>query len=77
MTTDPRAAAIVAGAVRLAHSLDLGVVAEGVAGPDVARALLALGCSRGQGNSLAEAMAPEAIEALLADRLAPHSNAAG
>jgi diguanylate cyclase (GGDEF)-like protein len=77
MTTDPRAAAIVAGAVRLAHSLDLGVVAEGVTGPDVARALLALGCSRGQGNSLAEAMAPEAIEALLADQLVPRSNAAG
>jgi EAL domain-containing protein (putative c-di-GMP-specific phosphodiesterase class I) len=68
MARDARAAAIVAGSVRLAHSLDLGVVAEGVSGPDVARALLALGCTRGQGNSLAEPMAPEAIERLLADQ---------
>lgn len=73
MTTDARAAAIVGGAVRLAHSLDLGVVAEGVSGPDVARALLALGCSRGQGNSLAEAMAPEAIERLLTEQELPHT----
>lgn len=73
MTTDARAAAIVDGAVRLAHSLDLGVVAEGVSGPDVAQALLALGCSRGQGNSLAEPMAPEAIERLLTDQVLPHS----
>lgn len=73
MTTDPRAAAIVDAAVRLAHSLDLGVVAEGVSSPEVVQALLALGCSRGQGNSLAEPMAPEAIERLLAEQVLPHT----
>ncbi len=51
MTADPRAAAIVAGVIRLARSLDLDVVAEGVSGTDVSRALLALGCRRGQGNA--------------------------
>jgi diguanylate cyclase (GGDEF)-like protein len=74
MTVDARAAAIVAAAVRLAHSLDLGVVAEGVSGPDVARALLALGCTRGQGNALAEPMAPEDIERLLAAQRLPHTD---
>jgi EAL domain-containing protein (putative c-di-GMP-specific phosphodiesterase class I)/GGDEF domain-containing protein len=73
MTTDPRAAAIVAGVIRLARSLDLDVVAQGVSGADVSRALLALGCRRGQGNALAEAVAPERIHALLGAQLMPRS----
>ena len=73
MTSDPRAAAIVAGVIRLARSLDLDVVAEGVSGADVSRALLALGCRRGQGNALAEPVAPERIHALLDAQVMPRS----
>jgi EAL domain-containing protein (putative c-di-GMP-specific phosphodiesterase class I)/GGDEF domain-containing protein len=65
MTTDVRAAAIVAGIASLADALDLGVVAEGVDGTDVTAALLRLGCTRGQGNALAAPMEPGKIEALL------------
>lgn len=73
MTTDRRAAALVAGVIRLARSLDLEVVAEGVSGADVSRALLALGCRRGQGNALSEPMAPERIRGLLEAQLMPRS----
>ena len=73
MTHDPRAGAIVAAVVGLAHALDLGVIAEGVSGRDVADALLALGCRRGQGNALSEAMPPEQLEQLLAAQVLPES----
>lgn len=73
MVTDQRAAAIVAGVIGLAKSLGLHVVAEGVSGPDVRAALTELGCSRGQGNGLAEAMPPDRLEALLARQLMPQS----
>jgi EAL domain-containing protein (putative c-di-GMP-specific phosphodiesterase class I) len=75
MIGDARAAAIVAGVVTLAHSLDLDVVAEGVGGSEVCDALLALGCRRGQGNGLAEAMPPERIAELLARQAVPQSDA--
>jgi EAL domain-containing protein (putative c-di-GMP-specific phosphodiesterase class I)/GGDEF domain-containing protein len=75
MAQDARAAAIVAGVVALARSLDLEVVAEGVSGPRVSEALLALGCERGQGNGLAEAMPPDRIAELLALQVLPHSDA--
>jgi EAL domain-containing protein (putative c-di-GMP-specific phosphodiesterase class I)/GGDEF domain-containing protein len=75
MTHDRRAAAIVSGVVALARSLSLDVVAEGVAGPDVADALLDLGCRRGQGNGLAEPMPPESIEDLLVQQNMPQFDA--
>ncbi|MGH8860059.1 MAG: putative bifunctional diguanylate cyclase/phosphodiesterase, partial [Jatrophihabitantaceae bacterium] len=62
MRSDYRAGSIVSGVVALARSLGLGVVAEGVDGPDIARALLALGCDRGQGNGLAAALPPVQLE---------------
>ncbi len=71
MAHDARAAAIVAGVIRLARSLDLDVVAEGVCGSDVSRALLAMGCRRGQGNAMAEPMAPDRIRDLLGAQLVP------
>jgi len=73
MTTDRRAAAIEAGVIRLARSLALDVVAEGVSGPDVSRALLALGCHLGQGNALSEPVAPDRVRALLEAQLMPRS----
>jgi len=65
MLGDTRAAAVVTGVISLAESLHLGVVAEGVDGPDTAAELLRLGCTRGQGNALTEAMPPQRLEALL------------
>jgi EAL domain-containing protein (putative c-di-GMP-specific phosphodiesterase class I)/GGDEF domain-containing protein len=73
MTSDRRAAAIVAGVIRLARSLELDVVAEGVSGADVSRALLALSCRRGQGNALSEPVAPDRVRALLEAQLMPRS----
>ena len=65
MLGDTRAAAVVTGVISLAESLHLGVVAEGVDGPDTATELLRLGCARGQGNALTEAMPPQRLETLL------------
>lgn len=65
LLSDQRSAAVVAGVISLARSLQLDVVAEGVDGPDTAAELVRLGCDRGQGNGLAEAMPPEQLEALL------------
>jgi EAL domain-containing protein (putative c-di-GMP-specific phosphodiesterase class I)/GGDEF domain-containing protein len=65
MTSDLRAASIVTAVLGLAQALGLGAVAEGVDGPETAEALVRLGCRRGQGNGLVEAMAPDALQALL------------
>ena len=65
MRTDPRADALVAGLIALATSLSLESVAEGVDGADTAARLVRLGCTRGQGNSLGEAMPADQVERLL------------
>jgi EAL domain-containing protein (putative c-di-GMP-specific phosphodiesterase class I)/GGDEF domain-containing protein len=65
MATDERARAIVTGVIKLAESLHLDVVAEGIDGPDAVRALVSAGCTRGQGNVLAAAMGPDEISELL------------
>jgi EAL domain-containing protein (putative c-di-GMP-specific phosphodiesterase class I)/GGDEF domain-containing protein len=65
MRTDPRADAVVAGVIALAASLSLEIVAEGVDGADTAARLVRLGCTRGQGNSLGEAMPAQDLERLL------------
>ena len=49
LLTDPRAAAIVASTIVLAHSLDLRVVAEGVEDAATLGRLAALGCDESQG----------------------------
>jgi EAL domain-containing protein (putative c-di-GMP-specific phosphodiesterase class I)/GGDEF domain-containing protein len=71
MTTDARAATVVAGVIALARSLDLGVVAEGVDGADAVTELVRLGCTRGQGNALALAVVPSEITSLLAAQPTP------
>ncbi|MDA7415676.1 EAL domain-containing protein [Xenophilus arseniciresistens] len=63
MVDDPRDAAIVGGMLALARSLDCEVVAEGVTTPAHARALLALGCTQGQGFGIAAPMRPQALPA--------------
>ncbi len=65
LTTNSRAAAIVASVIALARALDLGVVAEGIDGPETTAALLRLGCTRGQGNALSPAAGPDEITDLL------------
>ena len=65
MRTDPRADAVVAGVIALAASLDLETVAEGVDGADTAARLVRLGCTRGQGNALGEAMPGDQVDRLL------------
>jgi diguanylate cyclase (GGDEF)-like protein len=65
MRTDPRAEAVVAGVIALADSLTLETVAEGVDGADTAARLVQLGCTRGQGNSLGEAMPGDQVATLL------------
>ena len=58
---DGRAERIVEGAVRLAHSMGLDVVAEGIETPGQMRALAALRCDQGQGYLWAMAMPAEAL----------------
>jgi EAL domain-containing protein (putative c-di-GMP-specific phosphodiesterase class I) len=65
MTTDPRAHAIVRSVMSLSQALGLDVVAEGISTPEAVTALLELGCERGQGNFLAEAMPADGVEAAL------------
>lgn len=65
LLVDERAAAVVTSVIELAHALGMQVVAEGVDGPDTAAALVRLGCDRGQGNALGEAVPPDELAALL------------
>ncbi|MBO9531994.1 MAG: EAL domain-containing protein [Solirubrobacteraceae bacterium] len=59
-------AAIVAGVIRLAHSLGLDVVAEGVEQAEQAEQLRAWGCEVGQGYHFSRPVPPHAIDELLA-----------
>jgi len=47
--TEPRSAAVVRAAIRLAHELGIDFIAEGVENEGQARFLLASGCEHGQG----------------------------
>jgi EAL domain-containing protein (putative c-di-GMP-specific phosphodiesterase class I) len=61
--------ALVRSIIRLAHSLKLEIVAEGVERPEQVVRLRALGARLGQGFHLAEPMEASAIEALCAQRV--------
>jgi diguanylate cyclase len=61
LATNAQDAAVVAAVMSLAHALGLHVIAEGVEGPDQARALLDLGCSAAQGFLFSKPLAPEAL----------------
>ncbi|MEH3055380.1 MAG: EAL domain-containing protein [Patulibacter minatonensis] len=69
-------AAIVAGVIRLAHSLGLDVVAEGVEHAEQAEQLRAWGCEVGQGYHFSRPVSPERIDALLREVLVPQRRAA-
>ncbi|MGL4174330.1 MAG: putative bifunctional diguanylate cyclase/phosphodiesterase [Actinomycetota bacterium] len=66
LESDPRARAIVAHTVALAHTLDLRVVAEGVETAASAAILAELGCDMGQGFHLARPMSWEEFTVWLA-----------
>ncbi|MEO6200643.1 MAG: EAL domain-containing protein [Cryobacterium sp.] len=70
MATDPRAAALVASAIQLAHSLGLRMVAEGVEDAAAYEQLVAIGCDHAQGYHLSRPLPAADLDRWLADRLA-------
>jgi EAL domain-containing protein (putative c-di-GMP-specific phosphodiesterase class I) len=67
ITTDADDAAIVEGVVRLAHSLGLQAVAEGVETADQLEMLRAWSCQAGQGYHFARPVDPEGVARLLVE----------
>jgi EAL domain-containing protein (putative c-di-GMP-specific phosphodiesterase class I) len=65
MASDPDSRAIVDTVIKLAHSLDMSVVAEGVEDEQQAEQLALLGCETGQGYLFSRPVEPSAIEVLL------------
>jgi EAL domain-containing protein (putative c-di-GMP-specific phosphodiesterase class I) len=63
--------AIVEAVVRLAHALNIEVVAEGIETTAARDALLAIGCDRGQGYLFGRPMPPEELAVLLAHGAKP------
>ena len=62
MTEDPRAAALVASTISLAHSLDLRMVAEGVEDEVTYAELRRLGCDQAQGNYMSQPVPAAELE---------------
>jgi predicted signal transduction protein with EAL and GGDEF domain len=70
MCRDAKDASIVQAIVKMAHSLDLSVTAEGIENADQLAALTALGCDTGQGYLLGRPAAATAIDARQRDTYA-------
>lgn len=67
ITNNPSDAAIVRAIVSLAHSLDLGIVAEGVETIEQAALLRNEGCDEAQGFYFAEPMRPEELMSFISE----------
>ncbi len=65
MNSDPDSRAIVDTVIKLAHSLDMSVVAEGIEEEEQAQELTRLGCETGQGYLFSRPVRSHDIEALL------------
>ncbi len=65
ITTDPDDSAIVSAVIGLAHSLDMGVIAEGVETEAQLRLLRELGCNSAQGYFFSPPLAPDKISDFL------------
>ncbi|HWH00177.1 MAG TPA: EAL domain-containing protein, partial [Pilimelia sp.] len=71
MTTAPQQAALVDGIIRLAHTLGLTVVAEGIEDRASQLLLADMGCALGQGYHFARPMPAEETVRWFADHRAP------
>ncbi|TFD45760.1 bifunctional diguanylate cyclase/phosphodiesterase [Cryobacterium sp. TMT1-2-1] len=71
MSGDPRAAALVAGAINLAHSLGLRMVAEGVEDAAAYDELVGYGCDHAQGFHLSRPVPAAELDLWLAGRPLP------
>jgi len=69
MAGDPRAAALVASTIHLAHSLGLRMVAEGVEDAATYDQLVGFGCDHAQGFHLSRPIPAAALERWLANRV--------
>jgi diguanylate cyclase (GGDEF)-like protein len=76
VTSKPDDLEIVRGIVNLAHSLRLGVMAEGVETLEQRECLQALGCDAAQGFQISHPLAPAALEAYLLERIPSHTTIA-
>jgi diguanylate cyclase (GGDEF)-like protein len=76
MSTEPKAAAIVATVVALGRTLGLSVTAEGIETPAQAGALSEAGCDFGQGYLLGRPMPAAAAQQIMADQDCPAWTAA-
>ena len=68
MDTDPRASALVASTIALAHSLGLRIVAEGVESQETMDELKALGCNNAQGYFVSRPVGAAELDRWLAAR---------
>jgi EAL domain-containing protein (putative c-di-GMP-specific phosphodiesterase class I) len=68
MTVDARDASIVRSSIELAHSLGIGVVAEGVETGSICDLLREAGCDEAQGYHFARPMPPDQLLAWMCDR---------
>ncbi len=68
MVDDPRAAALVASTIALAHSMDLRMVAEGVENETTYGELARLGCDQGQGYYMSRPVPATELDAWLSCR---------
>jgi diguanylate cyclase (GGDEF)-like protein len=70
---NPESQAIVDSIIRLAHALDMTVVAEGIEKQEQAEALTRLGCDAGQGYYFSRPVPAEQAEQQLREMLAHHA----
>ncbi|HEY5247339.1 MAG TPA: GGDEF domain-containing phosphodiesterase, partial [Dermatophilaceae bacterium] len=75
MADDPRAAALVASTIALAHSLGLRMVAEGVETEVAYNELRRLGCDQGQGYFMSRPIPAAQLDQWLSDRPAVDQSA--
>ena len=68
MDSDPRASALVASTIALAHSLGLRIVAEGVESRETQEELTKLGCNNAQGHFVSRPVSAAELDGWLAAR---------